>query len=106
MDALHCQKKTVQAIVESKNDYIIKVKKNQPKLQESIRVQTEKETAIQSKAEQDSSKGRKVQRLVEVFAPPVSIDSSWQGVQSVIRVNRSGERDAKPYSTLSYYLSS
>ncbi|MEI6065622.1 MAG: hypothetical protein WCQ26_13595, partial [Pseudanabaena sp. ELA748] len=28
------------------------------------------------------------------------------GVQSVIRVTRSGERDGKSYSTLSYYLSS
>jgi len=106
MDALHCQKKTVEAIVESNNDYIIKVKKNQPKLQEAIRVQTEKETPIQVKVEDDSSKGRKVQRLVEVFVPPVNIDSRWKNVQSVIRVTRSGERDGKPYSTLSYYFSS
>ena len=106
MDALHCQKKTVEAIVESNNDFIIKVKKNQPKLQEAIRVQTEEETAIQVNIEDDLSKGRKVQRLVEVFAPPENIDSSWKGVQSVIRVTRSGERDGTPYRTLSYYFSS
>jgi predicted transposase YbfD/YdcC len=106
MDALHCQKKTVETIVESNNDYIIKVKKNQPKLQEAIRVQTETETAIQVKVEDDSSKGRKVQRLVEVFTPPAGIDSGWKGVESVIRVTRSGEREGKDYSTLSYYLSS
>jgi predicted transposase YbfD/YdcC len=106
MDALHCQKKTVETIIESNNDYIIKVKKNQPKLQEAIRVQTEQETAIQVKVEKDTSKGRKVQRLVEVFAPPANIDSSWKDVQSVIRVTRSGERDGKPYRTLSYYFSS
>jgi predicted transposase YbfD/YdcC len=106
MDALHCQKKTVEAIVQSNNDYIIKVKKNQPKLQEAIRVHTEKEPAIQVNIEEDTSKGRKVQRLVEVFAPPANIDSSWKEVESVIRVNRSGERDGKSYSTLSYYFSS
>jgi predicted transposase YbfD/YdcC len=106
MDALHCQKKTVEAIVESNNDYIIKVKKNQPKLQEAIRVQTDEETAIQVKVEDDLSKGRKVQRLVEVFAPPQNIESKWKGVGSVIRVTRSGERDGESYSTLSYYLSS
>jgi predicted transposase YbfD/YdcC len=106
MDALHCQKKTVEAIIESNNDYIIKVKKNQPKLEEAIRVQTEKEIAIQVNMEDDASKGRKVERLVEVFAPPAHIDSSWKGVQSVIRVTRSGERAGKAYSTLSYYLSS
>jgi predicted transposase YbfD/YdcC len=43
---------------------------------------------------------------VEVFAPPENIDSSWKGVESVIRVTRSSERDGKSYSTLSYYLSS
>jgi predicted transposase YbfD/YdcC len=106
MDALHCQKKTVEAIVESNNDYIIKVKKNQPKLQEAIRVQTDEETAIQVKVEDELSKGRKVQRLVEVFAPPQNIESKWKGVGSVIRVTRSGERDGESYSTLSYYLSS
>ena len=106
MDALHCQKKTVEAIVESNNDYIIKVKKNQPKLQEAIKVQTDEETAIQVKVEDELSKGRKVQRLVEVFAPPQNIDSKWKGVGSVIRVTRSGERDGESYSTLSYYLSS
>jgi predicted transposase YbfD/YdcC len=106
MDALHCQKKTVETIIESNNDYIIKVKKNQPKLQEAIRVQTEQETPIQVNIDDDCSKGRKVQRLVEVFAPPANIDSRWKDVESVIRVTRSGERDDKPYSTLSYYFSS
>ena len=72
--------------------YIVKVKKNQPKLQEVIRVQTEEKTAIQVKVEEDRSKGRKVQRLVEVFAPPEDLDSSWKAVESVIRVTRSGER--------------
>jgi predicted transposase YbfD/YdcC len=106
MDALHCQKKTVEMIVESNNDYIIKVKKNQPKLHEAIRVQSEKETPIQVKIEEDHSKGRKIQRLVEVFMPPANIDPSWKGMESVIRVTRSGERDGKSYSTLSYYVSS
>jgi predicted transposase YbfD/YdcC len=106
MDALHCQKKTVETIVESNNDYIIKVKKNQPKLQEAIRVQSEQETALQVNIEDDTSKGRKVQRLVEVFAPPANLDSRWKEVGSVIRVTRAGERDGKCYSTLSYYFSS
>jgi predicted transposase YbfD/YdcC len=106
MDALHCQKKTVETIIETNNDYMIKVKKNQPKLQEAIKVQTEKEIAVQVKVGDDLSKGRKVQRLVEVFAPPEDIHSSWKGVESVIRVTRSGERDGNSYNTLSYYFSS
>lgn len=37
MDALHCQKETVKEITESKNNYIIQVKGNQPKLQEELK---------------------------------------------------------------------
>ena len=33
-------KKTVEAIIESNNDYIITVKRNQPKLHDSIREKT------------------------------------------------------------------
>jgi hypothetical protein len=36
-DALHCQKKTVAAIVESGNNYVIGVKDNQPKLYTAIK---------------------------------------------------------------------
>ena len=37
MDALHCQKETVKEIIENKNNYIIQVKKNQPKLHERVK---------------------------------------------------------------------
>ncbi len=36
-DALHCQKKTLSAIAESGNDYLVKVKANQPKLYQTNR---------------------------------------------------------------------
>ena len=92
-------KKTVEAIVASKNDYIIKVKKNQPKLQTAIQAHTEQTQPVQVKVEDDSSRGRKVKRLVEVFTPPPDIDPSWQKVMSVIRVTRSGVRNGNAYST-------
>ncbi len=106
LDALHCQKKTVVAIVGSNNDYIIKVKGNQSKLREAIRNHTEEATPVQVKVEDDPSRGRNVQRVVEIFTPPPNIDPSWQKVQSVMRVTRSGERDGKAFTTLSYYISS
>ena len=37
LDALHCQKKTVQQIVKSNNDYVIGLKKNQAKLYKAIK---------------------------------------------------------------------
>lgn len=61
---------------------------------------------MQVKVEDDPSRGRKIQRVVEVFTPPPNIDPSWQKVRSAIRVTRSGERDGKAFTTLSYYISS
>jgi len=37
MDALHCQKETMKEIIESKNNYIVQVKGNQPTLQENLK---------------------------------------------------------------------
>ena len=37
LDALHCQVETVKIIVESRNDYVIGVKGNQPKLFEQVK---------------------------------------------------------------------
>jgi len=37
MDALHCQKKTIEVILESKNNYIMNAKGNQPILQNQIK---------------------------------------------------------------------
>ena len=63
---------------------------------------TEQAQPDQVKVEDDSSRGRKVKRMVEVFTPPPDIDPSWQKVLSVIRVTRSGVRDSIAFSTLSY----
>lgn len=37
LDALHCQKDTVETIIETKNNYVIWVKWNQPKLKKEIK---------------------------------------------------------------------
>ena len=42
IDALHCQKKTTKTIIESKNDYVIGVKDNQPKLHNQLKKKLKK----------------------------------------------------------------
>ena len=37
MDSLHCQKETIKEIIETKNNYIIQVKGNQPKLYSTLK---------------------------------------------------------------------
>ncbi|MEZ6096595.1 MAG: hypothetical protein R3C03_20595 [Pirellulaceae bacterium] len=36
LDALHCQQKTAQSIIDKGGDYVIAVKRNQPNLAESV----------------------------------------------------------------------
>lgn len=49
MDALHCQKKTTKAIVESWNHYVIWVKNNQKRLMKKIKSKTKNKSIDKSK---------------------------------------------------------
>jgi hypothetical protein len=57
LDALHCQKQTVQAITEGGNDYLIAVKKNQPTLYKSLKNISETTTPISQDVTEDTSHG-------------------------------------------------
>ncbi len=60
LDALHCQKKTVQRIsLIFNNDYVIAVKGNQPKLLQTIQSVCQSQSPINSYCYRDNSRGRK-----------------------------------------------
>ena len=106
LDALHCQKKTVEVIVESGNDYVIQVKENQPSLLNAIKTVVENNESISICQHNEQSRGRKEQRTVEVFFSPVSGLEAWKGLQRVIRVERQTTRNGHTSSADSYYISS
>jgi predicted transposase YbfD/YdcC len=54
----------------------------------------------------DSSHGRQVQRSVSVLTPTEGIDPLWFGVQRIIKVERSGIREHKPFEEKVFYISS
>ena len=54
----------------------------------------------------DSSHDRQVKRLVQVFAAPPAVTALWKQAQSLVVVNRSGLREAHPFETTSFCLSS
>jgi predicted transposase YbfD/YdcC len=85
LDALHCQKKTVKAIIESDNDYIITVKRNQPKLHDSIKekTKTQSENAFSWK---QNGHGHSVSCRIKVWEAPSSITGQWTGLSRVISV--------------------
>ncbi|MEA5522377.1 ISAs1 family transposase [Limnoraphis robusta] len=106
LDALHCQKQTVKKIIESKNHYLITVKKNQKKLYQALESVAHNQEPLSIKIEQDKSHGRQIKRQVAVFKSIDSLKSSWYEIKSLIRVERWGKRGKKDYHQVAYYISS
>lgn len=105
LDALHCQKQTVQEIIASGNHDLIAVKKNQKKLYKSLESVTTSQEPLSINLEQERSHGRQIKRQVSVFKSPDSLLPIWCGIQSLIRVERWGQRRNKDYHQVAYYIS-
>jgi predicted transposase YbfD/YdcC len=84
------------------------VKKNQKTLHRQIESQTMITKAISCFEQTEKTRNRLTHRTVEVFSPPSNIDSRWIGIQSIIKVFRSGTRGERDYESDSptYYISS
>ena len=106
LDAVHCQKETIKTIHQSNNDYLIAVKRNQPKLYNTLVKNSHKTIPIQENLRTEISHGRQVNRQVSVFQVPESMTEIWEGSRYFIKVERKGERKNKPYHQIVYYLSS
>ena len=96
----------MEAIVSSDNDYLIKVKANQPKLYQQIETQSLTQIPVQKYVEHERTRDRDSNRIIEVYEVPENIDPVWIGAGCVIKVERSGTRGSEPYSSISYYLCS
>ena len=90
----------------SGNDYLVKVKTNQPKLYQQIETESNQQPAKQTVEHQEKTRNRNSYRQVEVFEPPKNLDPLWIGVGSVIKVERSGTRGNESYQRIGYYLCS
>ncbi|NES64333.1 MAG: ISAs1 family transposase [Okeania sp. SIO2D1] len=99
-------KKTVGTIIETQNDYLIKVKKNQPKLYEKIEQQVKSTQVVKRYVDEEKTRDRDTTRIVEVFNIPANILDVWKGAGSIIRVKRSSNRGSKLVESISYYLCS
>ncbi|NEP35081.1 hypothetical protein [Moorena sp. SIO3B2] len=80
-------KKTLAAIVESGNDYLVKVKKNQPKLYQQIERESNQVTPRQKVRHHEKTRNRNTVRKIEVFEPPKNLDPKWIGVGCIIKLN-------------------
>jgi predicted transposase YbfD/YdcC len=107
LDALHCQKSTVELITARGNDYIIPVKKNQKNLYKETEKLCQSQPAKSIDIQWDRGHGRQVTRQVSVFEYlPNNNLKGWESIKSLIKVERSGYRGVKIYQQTMYYISS
>ena len=101
-------KKTVSTIIESGNDYLVVVKKNQKTLHQQIESHTSLITPTVEFRQTETTRDRLTHRIVKVFTPPSNIHLGWVGVKSVVTVFRYGTRGNQDYrsSDITFYLSS
>ncbi len=92
-------KKTLAASAESGNDYLVKVKTNQPKLYQQIETGANQQKARQKVEQHEKTRDRNSYRQIEVFEPPEKLDPQWIGVGCVIKVEGSGTRGNEPDQT-------
>jgi predicted transposase YbfD/YdcC len=85
---------------------VITVKKNQPTLHQALDTQSISTPPKSVHTYHDSRHGRQVQRTLQVFDPPETLDPTWVEVKSIVRVDRSGTREGKPFSETLFYISS
>ncbi len=106
LDALHCQTETVNTIIESGNDYVIKVKGNQPKLLNSIKNVVKTEQPIDSNVTRGRKSGRDETRCVQIYEAPVELRDKWDELYRCIYVKRTRCIKGQTGTTHSYYISS
>lgn len=95
-------KKTVAEIIDSENDYIIAVKKNQPNLYQDIQKTVLENDPCDIDYTLEKNRGRREERAVFVYDHIENIDPDWKGLKSIIQVNRSIDGAEET----NYYISS
>ncbi|MEO0985317.1 MAG: ISAs1 family transposase [Cyanobacteria bacterium J06639_14] len=105
LDALHCQRDTVDLIVAQHQYYLITVKGNQKTLLESLTHWVSIHPPLSVAQHTDPTHGRTVTRTVSVFAMPPELTSQWRASQPVIAVKREGLRAGKSFGYQTLYIS-
>lgn len=113
MDALHCQRDTLQQLTSHGADFVIQVKENQPTLLAAIRKQyqpywEQNGDGLAQHYEQNQSHGRQEERTVFQLTAdlPDALKVVWPGISSLIAVERSRSQNGKSSLDTHYYVSS
>ncbi len=88
------------------NDYLIGLKGNQPKLAKIAQTLSERGTPLSCATTIDHTHSRLVQRECLVFAAPEYLQKSWAGLETIVVVQRTGERHRQPFYEQQFYICS
>lgn len=110
IDAMGCQKKIAEKIIEEKADYVLMVKGNQQELREQVEKLFELNADKEPDETLDSNHGRIETRKCEMLDDLRFLDEKeqWCGLNSVVRITstRFGKKSQKETKETRYYISS
>lgn len=103
---LYILKKTIELLRQHGHDYLITVKGNQKNLHQALANYCCKHKPLVTNESTDIGHGRCESRRTEVWSVPDSFTSEWQGMQSVVRMMRWGQRHGQNYENQMFYITS
>jgi hypothetical protein len=74
-------KKTTQLVVERGNDYVITVKRNQPRLFQQLQALAAGNQPVERFTDVEKTRNRVTCRIISVFDDIRNIDADWSGVR-------------------------
>lgn len=117
MDAMHCQKETIQKIIENKGDYVVQLKANQGKFYEEVYAMfddkymdiADKDCEYETYSTLEKSHGRIEKRTCYVLNELAFFTdylADWKGLKKIFAVKREIEKNGRKTTEISCYLSS
>lgn len=89
IDAMHCQKKTIQCILKNASHYVLEVKQNQKWLLKKVKFIAEHLPAISSDVIQEKNRGRIEIRKATVHRECLDLEYyGWEGIKRIVKVER------------------
>ena len=112
VDALHCQRNTLDKIAEKKAHVVVQVKNNQPKLRAAVVEQFQavfdagKEKIVTEIKEKHHGRSEELYVFQLKAKLPEELTQKWPTVRSIIAVERHRHVNGKTTIETSYYISS
>lgn len=97
-DAMHCQKKTAQKIIDKEADYVLQAKQNQPLLYAAINDEIDRYAEdnfshknVRQHTIKEKNRGRVETRTTTIAPAPAELKKKWPGLQTIGVISRRRE---------------